>query len=181
MTWLFAFDFDWTLVDENTDTWIFEKTIPSLLSEIRAQRAHVQWTDLMDNMLVKAQKQGITLEQLKKALEIIPMNTHVVQLFQKIKSKNGYIAILSDANTFYIKTILEFYNLESYVDRIITNPSYVDEFGKYRIRRHTQMEHECQKCPINLCKGRELEKLVREFNFEKVFYAGNYLFSIIKR
>jgi pyridoxal phosphate phosphatase PHOSPHO2 len=48
---LYVFDFDHTLVDDNSDTFVFERLSDVIFKEQRELRATVQWTRLMDAMM----------------------------------------------------------------------------------------------------------------------------------
>ncbi len=66
--------------------------------------------------------------------------------------------IVSDANTFYIDTILEHYGVRECFDGIYTNPaSVVEDAGSQRltVAPHQPWEtpHRCELCSLNLCKG----------------------------
>ena len=65
--------------------------------------------------------------------------------------------ILSDANRFFIETILDHHGIKDYFTEIHTNTGYVDEVGRVRIFPHhdyTTTPHGCpnQLCPPNMCK-----------------------------
>lgn len=62
--------------------------------------------------------------------------------------------IVSDANQFFIETILEQHGLLGCFSEIFTNPTLVDE-GVLRILPYhasTSSPHACNLCPSNLCK-----------------------------
>ncbi|CCM01144.1 uncharacterized protein FIBRA_03192 [Fibroporia radiculosa] len=44
---LVVFDFDWSLVDQDSDRWIFEVLCPELRRKLNDLKREVQWTDLM--------------------------------------------------------------------------------------------------------------------------------------
>lgn len=68
------------------------------------------------------------------------------------------------------------------VTEIITNPSYIDEQGRLRIRRHlleTSEQHNCSNpCSVNICKGQEMDALLKRYNqqgidIKKIAYTGD--------
>lgn len=69
-------DFDWSLINENTDTWVFlqqpggDKEWEHLKER---QRQGVQWTRLMDEMLQRHCERGRTVADLVVALQGIPV------------------------------------------------------------------------------------------------------------
>ena len=66
------------------------------------------------------------------------------------------LKIVSDANVFFIDTILKHHGLRECFSEINTNPGFVDEEGRLRIFPHhdfTKSPHGCHyPCPPNMCK-----------------------------
>lgn len=66
------------------------------------------------------------------------------------------LRIVSDANVFFIETILEHVGLRQCFTEINTNPSSIDEEGRLRISPyhdfHDHPPHACNLCPPNMCK-----------------------------
>lgn len=79
------------------------------------------------------------------------------QVFEWIVGQGGEIAILSDANTVYITTILKHLGMDHMVSQIITNRGFFEESGRLRVERfwkESQGPHGCPNgCAPNLCKG----------------------------
>lgn len=63
---------------------------------------------------------------------------------------------MSDANLFYIETILQHLGISEYFTEINTNPGFVDDEGKLRILPYVDFvnsPHGCKNvCPPNMCK-----------------------------
>lgn len=68
------------------------------------------------------------------------------------------LKVASDSNQFYIKTILEHYEIYGCFSEIITNPAVVDK-GRLRIFPYhgSSAPHGCDLCPSNLCKVCKLD------------------------
>lgn len=69
------------------------------------------------------------------------------------------LKVLSDANQFFIETILKNHGIYDCFSDIITNPTFVDEQGRLRIFPYhgsAMPPHGCDLCPPNLCKVPEL-------------------------
>lgn len=69
------------------------------------------------------------------------------------------LKIVSDANTFFIETILNHYGIRELFSEIYTNPSFIDDEGRLKIFPHhnfTESPHGCNTytCPPNMCKVR---------------------------
>ncbi|RZS16030.1 hypothetical protein BHM03_00048003 [Ensete ventricosum] len=72
------------------------------------------------------------------------------------------LRIVSDANRFFIETILKHHGLTAYFSGIDTNPGYVDEEGRLRILPHHDFKassHGCSLCPPNMCKSAIMERI----------------------
>ena len=65
------------------------------------------------------------------------------------------LRIISDANVFFIETVLKKYGILECFREIKTNPSYVDGEGRLRILPYhdfNSSSHGCHICPPNMCK-----------------------------
>ena len=112
-----AFDFDHSLIDEDSDSWVFQQLAPPLLAELRQQPGRVQFTDLVDALLGRLQDApGFALPQLAAALRAIPFHEDMRRMLRLVRKANDRardtgvrieLLILSDANHFYISEILK--------------------------------------------------------------------------
>lgn len=103
-----------------------------------------------------------------------------MDLLKALKAKNARVLVLSDANTHFIDIILKVrfmcwcviivrvqielttcvvqeHGVRDLVSDIITNPAYIDDQGRLRIKRRilaTDPQHNCPNpCGVNICKG----------------------------
>jgi pyridoxal phosphate phosphatase PHOSPHO2 len=148
-------DFDWSLVNENTDTWVFLEQPGgdeewAYLKE--RCRQGVQWTRLMDEMLLRHWERGRTVADLVAALCCIPIFPEHIEavriarcwyLFMRNLPRNGLCEfvcrrhrragarqfIVSDANSFYIDVILQHHGISDCFDGVFTNPAEVITVG----------------------------------------------------
>jgi pyridoxal phosphate phosphatase PHOSPHO2 len=83
--------------------------------------------------------------------------------------------ILSDANTEYIQLINSANEISSCFTETITNYAHWDEQGRLHIKAYQDENepHQCKHCPVNLCKGKELKKMLARKKFEHVIYIGD--------
>jgi pyridoxal phosphate phosphatase PHOSPHO2 len=99
------------------------------------------------------------------------------QVFEWIVEQGGEIAILSDANTVYISTILKHLGMDHLVTEIITNRGFFEDSGRLRVERFWKESEEPHGCPNgcapNLCKGKELKRLMSLKAYERVYYLGD--------
>jgi hypothetical protein len=73
---------------------------------------------------------GFQPQQLATLLHQIPLLPPMKEALHSLHAAGHTIRIVSDANTFYINTILEGYQLTDLIDRIVTNPSQVQDDGR---------------------------------------------------
>jgi pyridoxal phosphate phosphatase PHOSPHO2 len=171
---LFALDFDATIVEEDSDYYILKTLAPQLQLELKegSQRKE-QWTDLCDRMVGRLHELKYSPDQITAAIRSIPFNPAMEQALG-LARQNGSVLIISDANTVYIDEIAREKGFHNHVSAVITNPGVFDCEGRLHISRHTTKDaHSCSRCPINLCKGRELGRFIENKDFKICVYAGD--------
>lgn len=169
MSDLVIFDFDWSLVNENSDTWIFQKLAPHLHQEVRSLSSAEyknRWTELMDHLVHRMiSENGTTIDEIRDCLCAIPVFTEILDAIKLIKKNGADLRILSDANDFYIDTILKHHNLDGHFTSIVTNYANVREtIDDHMVRifpyQGAETPHHCERCPPNLCKGSVFDKWI---------------------
>ncbi|KAI8851807.1 phosphatase phospho-type [Chytridium lagenaria] len=172
---LAAFDFDWTVIDDDSDHWVINKLSETQAAKMKELSGKVQWTDLMGMLLKGLHAEGVTSEDIIKKLGEIPFNPAMVGVFETIKAAGGDIIIVSDANTIFIEEILIAKNIRHFITEIVTNPGTWDSSGCLTVQRRiksTDAPHNCQSiCAINLCKGNEMT--IRFEGYERFIYGGD--------
>ncbi|KAF9339751.1 hypothetical protein BGZ91_004827 [Linnemannia elongata] len=174
---LFVFDFDWTLIDADSDYFVFEH-LSAELSKIQLDSiGKVQWTDLQQRLLGELFDRGVSREDIERTLANIPFVPERIEALKLMKEHGSDLYILSDANTVYIETILKAYNIDNLFTGILTNPASFDSKGRLNVTRYHGLDKEPHKCPLpcepNLCKGLELQKLIDSHPWEQVIYMGD--------
>ena len=183
---LIVFDFDWSLVNENSDTWIIEM-IPSMsqhMDHVRSTCPDVYgegcWTNLMSYMIRKMMTEYfISKDDLCQRLHAIPIMEEIFSILEYGRMFNAKFIILSDANSFFINEILAFHHISEYFSMIVTNPAYFDSNEILNILPFQSIEcnHNCPHCPKNLCKGKELSKIISQLEEEgqmlRIIYVGD--------
>lgn len=182
---LVVFDFDWSLVNENSDTWVVKSITPELSDYMNSVYVKGEWTHLMnhiisDKMIAEA---GVTLGQLDNALRSIPIFTETIEAVKIAFNAGAKLAILSDANEYFISVILRHLQLETMFTLVATNYGKVvsGDNGKKTLQiiphQSKAHPHSCSLCPPNLCKGIVLEKWLQELNMDgivsRVLYIGD--------
>jgi len=155
-----VFDFDKTIIDVDSDNWVivslgatelFDQLLPTM-----------PWNSLMDRMMRELHSQGRTIEEIAECLKMAPLDPHVISAIKSVHSLGCDLRVVSDANLFFIETILKHHGIIECFTEINTNPSYVDEEGRLRIfpfNDFTKSSHGCSFCPQNMCKGKIIERI----------------------
>ncbi|XP_043721660.1 inorganic pyrophosphatase 1-like [Telopea speciosissima] len=155
-----VFDFDKTIIDCDSDNWVVDNLgFTQLFNELLAT---MPWNSLMDRMMRELHSQGITIEQIEDVLKRAPLHPRIITAIKSAHALGCDLRILSDANLFFIETILKHHGLMDYFSEINTNPGFVDEEGRLRIcpfHDFTSSPHHCNLCPPNMCKGLVIERI----------------------
>ena len=128
---LLVWDFDWSLINENTDTFVVQQLDPSGDVWRRGKQKMQQgvgWTELMDWALGELRYDHSALDA---ALSAIPITDGARRAVQSARAAGAEQRILSDANSHYIATVLAAHGHADAFSRIETNPA---EFAHGRLR-----------------------------------------------
>lgn len=161
---LIIWDYDHSLIDDNSDTFIPAALIPSDAETfIRAGLSRgVQWTRLMDDVCGHMHSQGVTASSIISTAASVPVHASILAIIRAAGALAPHTAmqrILSDANTVYIHSFLEHHGLTPFFSAVHTNPASFDAAGRLRVSpAHTGEPHSCARCPVNLCKGAVLRR-----------------------
>ncbi|OAY53132.1 inorganic pyrophosphatase 1 [Manihot esculenta] len=172
-----VFDFDKTIIDVDSDNWVLDELgFTDLFNQLLPT---MPWNSLMDRMMKELHSQGITIEHIVEVLKRIPIHPRIVPAIKSAHALGCELRIVSDANMFFIETILNHLGLRDCFSEINTNPGFVDEEGRLRIFPYhdfTQSSHGCSRCPPNMCKGLIIERIqasiAKEGN-KKIIYLGD--------
>uniref|UniRef100_A0A2N9F755 Uncharacterized protein n=1 Tax=Fagus sylvatica TaxID=28930 RepID=A0A2N9F755_FAGSY len=154
------FDFDKTMIDCDSDNWIVDELgVTELFTQLLPT---LPWNSLMDRMLMELHSQGKTIEDIAECLKKAPLNPRIISSIKSAHASGCDLRIVSDANVFFIKTILEHHGLLNCFSEINTNPSFIDKEGRLRVLPYHDFNsppHGCTICPPNMCKGLIMEKI----------------------
>lgn len=171
------FDFDQTIIDGDSDKWVVVEM--GLTQSFQQLRSILPWNTLMDRMLHELHSQGRTIEEIEKCLKRVPMNPRIAAAIKAAHDFGCDLKVVSDANNFYIETILKHHGLLGFFSEIYTNPTSVDEVGRLRIfpyRDFTLAPHGCSLCSYNMCKGLVIEQIraaASENGKKRFIYVGD--------
>ena len=180
MECLVVWDFDWSLVNENSDTWVIERLDSSgsiwAAAEAKLRQNEMGWTELMGWALAELHKTGCGEAAIAEALKSLPVLDGALAACELCRAAGAEQRILSDANTVYIATILEARGLSGVFTTIETNPAAYDDDGRLQVRPHQsgqQAPHGCPLCPSNLCKGQVIDRWIAELKPKRCIYIGD--------
>ncbi|EDW06406.2 pyridoxal phosphate phosphatase PHOSPHO2 [Drosophila mojavensis] len=178
---LAAFDFDHTIVSQNTDT-VVRDMLPNELISSKALTDLMEsecWTEYMAEIFRLLHAQQVQESRIRDVIRCIPEVPGFVRLIKHLQKRLNFdLIIISDSNSVFIDEWLRAHNLSDCFKAIFTNPAHFDEHGQLQVRPHHQ-QTDCKLSASNLCKGRVLEHFVIEqdlrFNirYDHVFYVGD--------
>eukprot|EP00039_Didymoeca_costata_P009609 m.127378 g.127378 ORF g.127378 m.127378 type:complete len:281 (+) comp14545_c0_seq1:140-982(+) len=187
------FDFDFTMIDCNSDTKLIE-ILSTQLAE--AQRKLItksafiwiflimlmllegtQWTDMMAETMKMVHKEGVQKEGVIKALEKIIIPEELILALREAAKKGVEIHIVSDANTVFIEECLRANKLQDIVTSVTSNPAQWDDEGYLKVERLVKPTnpHNCTRCvrTPNMCKGQIVSEFVKANPKKKIIYSGD--------
>ena len=149
---LIVFDFDWSLVNENSDTYVVHALDPggAIWAAAKERLANgMQWTALMDWVAGELHGAGHTVADMQAALARLPVLPSALAALSIARRHGAEVRILSDANSLYIAWILEALGLADAFTAIVTNPAEAGADGRLRIRSHQPLDapHGCTPKP----------------------------------
>lgn len=176
---LFAFDFDHTVVDKNTDLIarsLVPGEIPSDIQKIAGKNSG--WTEYMRKIFELLHTRKINQETIIKNIQEIPAVPGFVDLLKNLHSNNCEIIIISDSNSIFINEWLINKGLEKIIEKVFTNPAWFDEDGLLNINPYQEQDWCTFMDSKNLCKGHVLKNYIEERRsagicFDKIAYAGD--------
>ena len=122
---LVAFDFDDTMIAANSDVYI-QKLAPNnghIPEMIRQLYSGKNWTNYMGEIFKYLHDNGVSRDQILGCMEEIPLVDGIEELIRFLSSINSDIIVISDSNSIFIEHILKRKGLDSYVQKVYTNPA----------------------------------------------------------
>eukprot|EP01062_Namystynia_karyoxenos_P053215 TRINITY_DN43002_c0_g1_i1.p1 TRINITY_DN43002_c0_g1~~TRINITY_DN43002_c0_g1_i1.p1 ORF type:complete len:268 (+),score=86.23 TRINITY_DN43002_c0_g1_i1:79-804(+) len=182
MPLLCVFDFDHTVVDDNTDTWVFQQLDPEVNREMESLAHKRQWTELMDHCLGRLAERGHTVADIDAVQRRIPFPEESVQTLRALRSAPSAdirVWVVSDSNTRYIDQILRHRAADCMpLHGVVTNPAWTEGDGR-RLRVKPLCDaasgtaHGCKRCPPNLCKAEALDRIIALERPRQTIYVGD--------
>ncbi|KAF7380763.1 hypothetical protein V1477_019676 [Vespula maculifrons] len=175
---LIAFDFDHTIVDDNTDF-----VVRNLLSEDQltdeVQNLYLTngWTLYMKKIFELLHQNSIGLKEIEAAITNISPTPGFDILLKELHSLGYEIIIISDSNSLLIDIWLKSRQLDNLITKVFTNPAHVSDDGMIQIKMY-HVQDFCKLSMVNLCKGHILENYIKErseagIHFKRIVYVGD--------
>ncbi|XP_047464773.1 probable phosphatase phospho1 isoform X1 [Mugil cephalus] len=178
---LVLFDFDETIISESSDDAVVRalpgKELPAWLTNSYREG---YYTEHMQKVLAYMAEQGVSEDSIHSAVENIPPNAGLLNLFQYLQrhQQDFELVVVSDANMYFIETWLEHAGVRHLFRKIFTNPASFDVTGRLVLLPFHS--HSCTRCPDNMCKQAILRKYLLDRQeerggtpFQRVFYIGD--------
>lgn len=176
---LLTFDFDETIVDENSDDSIVRAAPGQRLPEsLRATYREGFYNEYMQRVFKYLDEQGVRRRDLRAVCEAIALSRGMGDLLQFVAKQGAGFEVIrfSDANTFVVESALRATGHLGLFCRILGNLSGPDARGLLALRPFHS--HSCARCPTNMCKHKVLSDSLRVrvqdgAHFECLFYVGD--------
>ncbi|KAI8051117.1 phosphatase phospho-type [Syncephalis plumigaleata] len=147
MRTLVALDFDWTIIDEDSDRAVYSLLSSDILATYKSNHfTTMQWTDLMNKIYNELHQLGITRDQLERVFARLALHPSMKAALEHAhQSGQTDLVIISDANTTAIWECLRANGLDTIFSQVITNQSQWTSEGQLRVERYVPAheEHGC--------------------------------------
>ncbi|POM69616.1 Pyridoxal phosphate phosphatase [Phytophthora palmivora] len=181
---LVIFDFDDSLVNEDSDVYVFGSFHPELCKTAYERHAKKPiWPSVFDDMLqvLASEKPDVTPELIRQRVAQIPVQARMLDAVRMAVELFGAdVKVISDGNTFYIESMLDHQDLSNHVKEVFANPIEHEPLddGRTRLRirpyHGDHLEpHGCKWCPTNMCKGSILDSIRSSKSYYRVIYVGD--------
>ncbi|XP_037934818.1 pyridoxal phosphate phosphatase PHOSPHO2-like [Teleopsis dalmanni] len=178
--YLIAFDFDCTIVAQNTDTVVRDLLPQNLLtSDVNKLIETVGWTQYMQKIFHMLHEEKVTKYKICDAVRAIPEVPGFVRLIKRLKQQNNFdLIIISDSNSIFIDEWLKAHNLSEHFLQVFTNPAVFNEHGLLGIKPYHH-QTTCHVSAPNLCKKQVLERFLTKqdlhsnIRYDNLIYVGD--------
>ena len=181
MSILIIWDFDWTLVNENTDTFVIKQLGGDLeYIHMKSKMKEMLWTELMNYQCQRltSGENAKTKQEIDACIASIPVFQENLTAIRLAAANSNVIqCIVSDANTEFISAFLDNKEIQHCFHEIHTNNASYNDLGVLSVSPYHQ--HECTQCTRspNMCKGLIVDDIISrngtDGKFEKIIYLGD--------
>ncbi|XP_053196729.1 probable phosphatase phospho1 [Scomber japonicus] len=179
--YLVLFDFDETIINESSDDAVLNALPGQQLPDwLKNSYREGHYNEHMQRVLAYMAEQGVSKNSIHSAVENIPPTPGLLNLLQYLQThlQDFELAVISDANMYFIETWLERAGVRHLFRKIFTNPASFDAAGRLVLLPFHS--HSCSRCPDNMCKQVILREYLADRQkerggapFQRVFYIGD--------
>ena len=175
---LLAFDFDQTIVNENSDIVLCNKYLDGVFPQrVRDIYNESGWPSSMQEMCRILHARGCMEEHYIQCLQNLQFAPSMIDFFGKIDPSLIDCIIISDCNVLFIDYFLKQNHIKDVFDAVHANPAYYDDEGLLKIGMYQEQDW-CQLSERNMCKGTVLceyveKKLNAGVEYAHVGYVGD--------
>jgi len=167
-------DFDYSLFEDNdSDNIIFCELATDIHDNL--QYFYDDWEgdtiSLKNHLFKTVRERGIMKQHIQEAYRRHFLSKHAIVFLKTMKNKASTINIISDSNTVFISEILKASTTFDCIAKIIANPAHFDENHQLNVGHFHS--HDCESCPINLCKGNIMTTHLQTLGNSKIVYIGD--------
>ncbi|RKP05800.1 phosphatase phospho-type [Thamnocephalis sphaerospora] len=187
MRTIIALDFDCTIIDVDSDHAILELLPRDIHATLCDQYASVMpWPDFMNRVYEELHRTGRTRSDIETIFRALPLPA-AMRTALKLAKESGAVdlVVVSDANTATIRECLRANELDTIFSEIVTNEATWTDTRLLEIARYVPADaaHGCRRtvmdaqgvavasCTVNICKGREINRL--RAGYDRVIYLGD--------
>lgn len=175
---LAVFDFDHTIVDDNTDTAVIGLLDKSMIPESVTQlHRRDGWTAYMQAIFDLLHRHNIGESKILNVIVNIKCVEGFYELIKQLRDKLLFdIIIISDSNSYFINSWLSKHGLSDYILKVFTNPAqFENDLLKIEMYHH---QNYCNLSTKNLCKGQIMMDFINQqksdgIEYRRIIYAGD--------
>ncbi|CAG9768610.1 unnamed protein product [Ceutorhynchus assimilis] len=176
---LAVFDFDHTIIDDNSDTAVMKLVDKSKFSpQLKELHKEEGWTAFMQGVFDVLHENRKTELDISKLIENISEVSGVKNLIIELHDNMDYdVIIISDSNTYFIEHWLQQNNLSSKILKVFSNPAEFDQNGLLKVEMY-HIQDSCKLSTRNMCKGMIMEDFIKAQSklgiiYNKIAYVGD--------
>ncbi|CAG9574997.1 unnamed protein product [Danaus chrysippus] len=170
MSSLAVFDFDRTIVQDDSDNTIINKLRekkPPPEWEVTNQ----DWTPYMSDVFEHAYSAGLHPSDILASISSMRPTPGIQELFKELHQRGWHVLVLTDANTVFVHHWLDTHGLKEMVTAVVTNKAFWNNDRLYI--EPCMRQGSCTLCPTNLCKTLALNQFCEGRSYRRLVYCGD--------
>lgn len=176
---LAVFDFDHTIIDDNSDTAVMKLVDKSKFPPEHKELHKVDgWTAFMQGVFDVLHQNNVMEADIAKLIKNIPAVKGLKELILELHDNMDFdVIIISDSNTYFINLWLKENDLASKILKVFSNPAKFNEKGLLTIKMY-HVQDSCKLSTRNMCKGMIMDDFIktqseRGIIYDKVVFVGD--------